>query len=325
MGAPRISQTNNSPLAVCICTFRRPEGLARLLRGLDGQAFDGNPPPIELVVVDNSPEAGARQALAEWQGRWPLHYRHEPQPGISYARNTALAAVPAGTAFIAMIDDDEEPSERWLQALLTAQSNSNADIVVGPTLPSFEPNTPDWIAATGFFPKPQNYQSLEEFDSDPPAATCNVLLRASLFADPQLRFDPELALCGGEDKLLFQDLKLRGHRFTWASQALAQEFIPAERATLAYMWREAYRRGSVKYLVKRRLKARSASKAAWIALRLLTRSIGRSLRELVMLLPTLLIGRAAWVPRLLTMADSLGTCAGVLGIRNRHYRPGSAA
>ncbi|MFT4613049.1 MAG: succinoglycan biosynthesis protein ExoM [Bacteroidia bacterium] len=326
VGALRISQINNSPLAVCICTFRRPLGLARLLRGLDRQAFNSaTGPQVELVVVDNSPEAGARQAMADWQGRWPLHYRHEPQPGISHARNTSLAAVPVGTAFIAMIDDDEEPAENWLQALLSAQAQSGADIIVGPTLPSFPHGTAHWIAATGFFPKPQNYQSLGELDPDPPAATCNALLRASLFDDPQLRFDPQLALSGGEDKLLFQDLKLRGHRFAWAADALALEFIPPERATLAYMWREAFRRGSVKYLVKRRLKARSGGKAALIALRLLLRSVGRTLRDAVLLLPALLRGRAAWVPRVLAIANSLGTCAGVLGVRNRHYRPGNSS
>lgn len=298
----------------------------RLLDALDRQVLSGDPAPtVALVVVDNSPDGDASSLLAARQGHWPLSYCHEPQPGISHARNRALAALPAGTEFVAMIDDDEEPTQHWLQALLTAQQRSGADVVVGPTLPRFSGDTPPWIEACGFFPKPRNHAQLAELDPDPPAATCNVLVRASLFDDPALRFEPQLALSGGEDKLLFQQLKLRGCRFAFAPQALALEDIPAERANLGYMWREAYRRGTVRYLVKRRLKSRSGARAAWIALRLLARSLLRSLWNGLRTLPALGAGRAAWAPRVLAIADSLGTCAGVIGLRSRHYRPESGA
>jgi succinoglycan biosynthesis protein ExoM len=208
----------------------------------------------------------------------------------------------------------------WLAELLAAQARSGADIVVGPTLPRLPEEAPHWIAEIEYFAKPQNHRALTALDPDPPAATCNVLMRAGLFADG-LGFDPALALSGGEDKLLFQDLKLRGATFAYAPDARATEYIPEERATLRYMWREAYRRGTVKYLVKRRLKSRSASKSIALAARLLGRSTLRTLRDMLLLVVALPGGPARWAPRLLAIADSLGTGAGVLGIPNRHYRP----
>ncbi|NND66717.1 MAG: glycosyltransferase [Halioglobus sp.] len=323
MGAAPISDHRNISLAVCICTFQRPEGLARVLDGLDRQqrleAVD-----LCIIVADNSPGGDAHEWLQERAGHWPLHYRHEPRPGISHARNAALAAVPEGTDFIAMLDDDEEPVPEWLAQLLAAQAQSGADIVVGPTLPRLPQTAPGWIGDIEYFAKPQNYRALAALDPDPPAATCNVLLRAGLFAHG-LAFDPALALSGGEDKLLFQDLKRRGATFAYAPEARAIEYIPTERATLHYMWREAYRRGTVKYLVKRRLKSRSAGKSAALAARLLGRSALRTLRDAVLLVVALPGGPARWAPRLLAIADSLGTCAGVLGIPNRHYRPEARA
>lgn len=318
----RISEPTHSSIAVCICTFKRPDGLFRLLEGLDQQTFSITPTPsICLIVVDNSPAADAAEACKTHAGVWHLRYLHEPRPGISYARNVALAAVPKGTEFIAMIDDDEVPAPDWLDQLLDAQTRSGADIVVGPSTPVFPPGTPDWVSTSGFFLKPKNLHALPELDPHPPAATCNVLVRASLLGASGLSFEPALALSGGEDKLLFQTLKLNGNRFAWAGAAHVREWIPVERANFTYMWREAYRRGSVKYFVKRRLKSRSALRSLRIAIRLLVRSLVQIAYELLRILACLGQNRRTWVTHALNVADSLGTIAGVLQIPNRHYRP----
>lgn len=321
-----IPEPTHSSLAVCICTFMRPDGLQRLLAGLDGQVFTVAPTPrIQLIVVDNSPTGSAAATCAAQTWRWPLHYLHEPRPGISYARNTALAAVPPETDFIAMIDDDEVPAPDWLDQLLHAQARSDADIVVGPATPVFPPRTPEWIAASSIFRKPENSEHLRDLDPDPPAATCNVLVRAGLLGPSGLSFEPALALSGGEDKLLFQSLKQRGYRFAWANAAHVSEWIPAERANFSYMWRESYRRGCVKYFVKRRLKSRSALDTLRIALRLAVRAAGQIAWSLLRMLASVGRNSSAWVPHALHIADNLGTIAGVLQIPNRHYRHKDAA
>lgn len=294
----------------------------RLLAALNEQRFSAVPAPsLALIVADNSPGGDAAQTCQSRQWAWPLHYRHEPQPGISHARNTAIAAVPTGTEFVALIDDDEVPSADWLDRLLDAQARSGADVVAGPAVPVFPPQTPAWITSSGLFLKPANMHALRDLDANPPVATCNALVRASLLGDGGLWFDPALALSGGEDKLLFQTLKLRGCRFTWAATATVSEWIPAERARFGYMWRESFRRGAVKYYVKRRLKSTSTLRSARIALRLTLRCLANMAWALLRLLATWWRGRAAWVPPALEIADSLGTLAGVMRIPSRHYRP----
>jgi GT2 family glycosyltransferase len=219
-----------------------------------------------------------------------------------------------------MTDDDAVPEPNWLDQLLETQARSGADIVVGPTTPLFPPGTPDWVAATGFFLKPQNQASLRDMDPDPPAATCNVLLRADLLGESRLRFEPALAISGGEDKLLFQLLKARGFRFAWAAAARVVEWIPDERANLKYMWRESYRRGLVKFFVKRKTKSRSATHSLRIAIRLSLHSLVFIPYDGLRILFNLSRGRDIWVPHALNIARNLGTVAGVLGVSSRHYR-----
>lgn len=220
-----------------------------------------------------------------------------------------------------MIDDDEVPAPDWLDQLLAAQARSNADVIVGPATPNFPPATPSWVTASSLFVKPENQASLRDLDPDPPAATCNALVRAGLLGPAGLSFDPALALSGGEDKLLFQSLKQHGHTFAFAAAAHVSEWIPAERANLAYMWRESYRRGCVKYFVKRRLKSRSTLGSIRIALRLVFKSLGLIAWHLLCMLAKLGRKDRAWVPSALSVADSLGAIAGTLQIPNRHYRP----
>lgn len=219
-----------------------------------------------------------------------------------------------------MTDDDVVPVNDWLDKLLDAQRRSNADVIVGPTSPDFPAGTPAWIEASGFFLKPQSQSSLKDLEPNPPAATCNVLFSASLLNEGKLAFDPALTLSGGEDKLLFQQLKRRGVKFAWAPEARAREHFPADRATPGYMLREAYRRGSVKCFIKQRLKSRSPWKSLLIALRLLVRSIFYLVRDLTLLLLNLPRGPDYRIQYGLRIANSIGTIAGVFRIPNQHYR-----
>lgn len=61
-------------VAVCIATHQRPEGLGGLLHALDAQEL---PEGVRMraVVVDNDPDASARDVCREAAGRvsYPLH------------------------------------------------------------------------------------------------------------------------------------------------------------------------------------------------------------------------------------------------------------
>jgi glycosyltransferase involved in cell wall biosynthesis len=277
-----------------------------------------------VIVADNEGNPESRSICSEFRQTHfqTLVYVHEQRRGISWARNACLDHVPAETDFVAMIDDDEAPDSTWLNHLLFAQSRSGADVVVGPTYPEFQTGTPDWIRDSGFFLKPENPSRFTDLQADPPAATCNVLVNATIFSNAGLRFDPQLALSGGEDKLLFQDIKLRGHTFVWAANARVTEFIPGERATFGYMWREQYRRGSVKYYVKRQLKVSNRLKLIRLVPKFLARAMANILAGSYGVVTQLLRNRkdrSALACNALIIADGLGSISGLLQLKNRHY------
>src|SRR5262245_23547681 len=96
-------------ISVCICTYRRPELLGRLLRELAMQETGGLF-TYSVIVVDNDRAETARPVVAAAiieSFPVPITYCVEPRQSIARARNRAVATATAD--FIAFIDDDELP------------------------------------------------------------------------------------------------------------------------------------------------------------------------------------------------------------------------
>ncbi len=80
-------------ICVCACTYQRPDGLGAMLDGLGRQTFaDMARPALHVVIADNEGSDQARQVCAEFERRSgiALTYVHEPERGISFARNACL-------------------------------------------------------------------------------------------------------------------------------------------------------------------------------------------------------------------------------------------
>ena len=60
---PSVMAMKAHHISVCICTFKRPELLTRLLERLENQRTDGLF-TYSVVVADNDPAQSARQAVA---------------------------------------------------------------------------------------------------------------------------------------------------------------------------------------------------------------------------------------------------------------------
>lgn len=103
-------------ITVCVCTYRRPDWLRRLLHALQqqqtGDLFD-----YSIVVADNDAAESGREIVAEVAGlsAVPIHYCVESARNIALARNRAIAAATGD--WIAFIDDDEVPNPDWLLRL----------------------------------------------------------------------------------------------------------------------------------------------------------------------------------------------------------------
>ncbi len=119
-------------ITVVICTRERPGALARCLDSLLRQEY----PRFCVLVVDNAPVTGSTAEVVQAAARrGPVRYLREPQAGLSYARNAAVAAAPG--EILAWIDDDEVADPYWLAEVARALAeHPEADVVTGVIVPA---------------------------------------------------------------------------------------------------------------------------------------------------------------------------------------------
>lgn len=227
-------------IAVIIPTLRRPEGLERALRSIFAQTRIADR-LREIVVVDNDP-AGSAWAVVEAlhaDAPWPLVYRHESRPGVATARNAGLTATDA--PLIAFLDDDEAADPAWLSTLVAAHEALAADVTFGP-IRGRAPSARGW--AQGYLERffgregPSGNQLIDA----PFGCGNSMMTRATALIGPA-PFDASADSLGGEDDMLFAQLRARGVRFGWASDAWVDEFAPPHRATLRYALTRAFAYG----------------------------------------------------------------------------------
>src|SRR5213075_1874433 len=105
---------------IIIPTRERAGHLARALASLSEQARDAG---VEILVVDDGPDAQARAAAERAGARYVAHER---SLGLNAARNTALAETDAD--WLLFVDDDVEARPGWLAALLHAARSAGDDV-----------------------------------------------------------------------------------------------------------------------------------------------------------------------------------------------------
>ncbi len=121
--------------AVVVCTRERPQGLRQCLESLVRQDH----PAMIVFVVDNSGPSRAgptRSVVDDFSRALDVHYVRVPRPGLSGARNAALAT-DLGADFVAWLDDDEVADPMWLSESVRAlHERRDAAGVSGLVLPA---------------------------------------------------------------------------------------------------------------------------------------------------------------------------------------------
>jgi succinoglycan biosynthesis protein ExoM len=302
-------------VSICVATYQRPEGLKRLMEGLDRLIFtELEQPQIEVILVDNDSNCSA-QSFSEQlklQFKWSLKYFSEPRRGISYVRNKAVAEVTAAADFILFIDDDEVPEPAWIEQLLIAQKVYNADVVAGPSLPFFPAtDTPEWVIKGKFFEAPRfTTGHLLQY-----TATNNVLIRAQILREMDKIFDDRFAITGGEDTHLFMRLYRAGYKLIWADLAVVYEWIPKSRTNVTWILQRGYRSYSTYGLCEKELEP-----LIKVLVRRISTGSGRVAIGIISLLPSIFFGKSQIVQALLQIACGAGMLSGLMGKSYDEYQ-----
>ncbi|MFZ6690797.1 glycosyltransferase [Undibacterium sp. SXout20W] len=263
-------------VSVCICTFRRPEMLRRLLTAVFSQELPGA--QLNVVVVDNDHLQSASVVLAEMVKAYPdrLKCLALSESNISLARNAAIRS--ATGEWICMVDDDECPDVDWLAHLFKTQQQYQADVIFAPVIPEYAPGVPAWVINGGYFDRRR--LPTGTLIDDKNARSGNVLVRRKLLdqvmpsgkAGP---FDPAFGKSGGEDSMLFRALGSVGAKMVWCDEAPVTEVVPVERATASWLLQRSFRTGQL--FMRTELAMFSGyhvwTRGAWLAIRAIVQMI----------------------------------------------------
>jgi glycosyltransferase involved in cell wall biosynthesis len=295
-------------ISVCICTFHRPELLSKALAGVTRQVTE-SAFTFEVVVVDNDHRRSAEEAVRLFQSinATKVIYDCEPEQNIALARNKAIRIATGN--LIAFIDDDEYPVEEWLIRLYHTIMQYKADGVLGPVLPHFNGNPPEWLIRGKFCERKSDHTGKILHWDD--TRTGNVLLNKLIFNDANCRFDQKYGRSGGEDIDFFKKSIKSGRKFIWCNESPVYETIPPERWTVKFYFRKNFRIGGISGEIKRKENGK---------LRLFLKVVAASVLYLFLLPIGIFVGRHFILKYMFKLTYNVGWFLGFCNIQIRRDR-----
>ena len=289
--------TKKPHISVCICTYKRPQLLKRLLDDLVTQDTNGLF-TYSIVVADNDQLRSAEALLSDFAANSNIAVKYcvEPQQSIALARNKAVQNATGD--YIAFIDDDEFPVRHWLRALFAACDKYGVDGVLGPVKPLFEDGVPRWIVKGRFYDRPCYQTGFVLAHGQ--TRTGNVLLKEHLLRDTNSPFRPEFR--AGEDVDFFRRAIEQGRVFIWCNEAVVYEAVPPSRWKRMYLLRKALLRGA------------SAALRPTVGVLDITKSVVAVPIYGLALPFAVLLGQHRFMDLLVRLCDHLGKLLALLGI-----------
>jgi GT2 family glycosyltransferase len=223
----------NTHLRVAVCTNRRSTAVAEALSALRGQVDRDS----LALVLSGLPAAEEAAHRAAFDGVVLV----EPRPGLSRARNRALAwAAEAGADALAFVDDDAVVGPGWWSALGRRWDEAPAAVacIGGPIRPRYAIPPPSWFS-DGIA------HALTLLDRGPSVRDLDPSLEAVYGANISFRveplraiggFDPALGHAGGRVFFAEEDEAQRalvrlGYGVRYVPDAAVEHVIPGERLT----------------------------------------------------------------------------------------------
>jgi len=231
-------------VSICIITYKRKQGILKLLKSIANLEMKSYPSIIiEVIVIENEKDGYLEEVKQEIENNfpWELKWGIEHCKGIPFARNKSVRLSSERSDFIVFVDDDEEVAPDWLDKLLATQQKYNADVVQGPVLPYYDSSVLSIYKNYNVFNRPR-YQTGTLKKS---AATSNVLVKKEIINSFDKPFSEELVGYGGSDSNLFSQIAQRGYSIIWCNEAVVHEKVGADRANLRWFTRRCFRGGSI--------------------------------------------------------------------------------
>ena len=230
-------------ITVCVCTYKRPKQLKKLLDHVFAQKTD-DLFSISVSLVDNDPERSAKTIVDCFPPniRDEIFYTHCADSNLARLRNVSVEHSRGD--YVAFIDDDEYPAGDWLLFLHETIRAFHADGALGPVVPEYLDTPPAWVVRGKLCERVRLKTGTRLQWTQ--TRTGNALLKRSLVLEPGNLFDLKYRL-GAEDDSFFQKLMSQGYAFVWCDEAVVHEQIPADRLTLAYFSRRSRLIGHMTY------------------------------------------------------------------------------
>lgn len=228
-------------LTVAICTWNRAalldETLARMQRLRVPAGIEW-----ELIVVNNNCTDATDDVLARHALHLPLRRLVEPKPGLSNARNCAVAA--ATGEYVLWTDDDVLVDPDWLRAYHRAFTRwPDAAVFGGRIEPWFAGRPPAWLVQV--FPRVCCAFAARDLGGEPRPLDRDLLPFGANMAvrTEELRrrpFDPRLGVrpgsrIGGEETTLAAAILEAGGTGWWVPDARVRHYIPEQRQSIGYL------------------------------------------------------------------------------------------
>lgn len=308
----RASDREWPSVALCIPTYRRPDGLRKLVTHVGKLDYQGR---LSVIVIENdAPDHAGADVVAQMAAAFPfpLTCVIEPRRGQTYAYNRGfLAGCEAAADYVAVLDDDEYPDPGWLTEMVRTAAKFDADIVGGPVLPVFQ-DPWHWLARSGLY-EPRRYASgpVEMI-----YGAGSMLIRRSVLEDYlDEPFSHAFAFTGGSDLEFFTRCRRDGRTFAWADAALVFETTPPARTTVSWLLRRNFRKGTEGTRIDR-----AFNRDRWSPARRWCRGVALLGFGVASLPVTALAGRRALIESLNRAARGAGRIAAEFNIVYEEYR-----
>ena len=131
--------TSQPLISVIVPVYNVERYLDQCLESIVGQSY----PHLEILVVDD----GSTDASGDKCDRWAerddrISVIHQPNGGLSAARNTALDAMTG--EWVIMVDSDDIMHRDAAAVLLDTIQRQQADMVIGDYIPVYDNAAPQW-------------------------------------------------------------------------------------------------------------------------------------------------------------------------------------